>query len=187
MGRLSLAACAAWARRAVLLRAPCAIIGGAQHMAPRAGPVCARARHLRASGPRPVRACGRCAGERLRDRRRRAAAAGRGGLASAGGNAPAATRARDARFAGLHGRNTQKKEASPDFIYSYYARALTFQIVLQEDRIAAVAPKLLEGIDSGPGAVAVVDNVLGPEWCEAMRREAIAVTERGLMKGKLVY
>ena len=78
-------------------------------------------------------------------------------------------------------------EPSPDFIYSCQGdRSLTVRFFLQEDRIAAVAPKLLEGIDSGPGAVAVVDNVLGAEWCEAMRREAIVVTERGLMKGKPV-
>jgi len=54
-----------------------------------------------------------------------------------------------------------------------------------DERIAAVTPSLLEALDAGPGAVAVADNVLGPEWCEAMRREAIAVTERGLMKGTL--
>ena len=98
-------------------------------------------------------------------------------------------RRRERAMQGLQGYMVEilKRQRQVLILFTHYARALTFQIVLQEDRIAAVAPKLLEGIDSGPGAVAVVDNVLGPEWCEAMRREAIAVTERGLMKGKLVY
>ena len=54
---------------------------------------------------------------------------------------------------------------------------------LFEDRIAKVAPAMLEALNAGPGAIAVADNVLGHEHVAAMRREAIAVTERGLLRG----
>jgi hypothetical protein len=54
---------------------------------------------------------------------------------------------------------------------------------LFEARIAEAVPSMLDALNSGPGAMAVVDNVLGMEHTAAMRREAIAVTERGLLKG----
>lgn len=73
------------------------------------------------------------------------------------------------RQAEMHGRLRQKSMSE---LERYF-----------EDRIAKVAPAMLEALNSGPGAVAVVDNVLGLEWCEAMRQEAISVTERGLLKG----
>lgn len=52
-----------------------------------------------------------------------------------------------------------------------------------EQRIAEAAPAMLEQLNSGPGAVAVVDNLLGLDHCLAMRREAIAVTEQDLLFG----
>lgn len=52
-----------------------------------------------------------------------------------------------------------------------------------EERIAKVAPAMLAALNAGPGALAVADNVLGAEDVAAMRREAIAVTERGLLRG----
>jgi hypothetical protein len=54
---------------------------------------------------------------------------------------------------------------------------------LFERRIAEAAPAMLEQLNSGPGAVAVVDNLLGLDHCLAMRREAIAVTEQDLLLG----
>jgi hypothetical protein len=54
---------------------------------------------------------------------------------------------------------------------------------LFEQRIAEAAPAMLEQLNSGPGAVAVVDNLLGLDNCLAMRREAIAVTEQDLLLG----
>ena len=54
---------------------------------------------------------------------------------------------------------------------------------LFEERIAKAAPAMLEALNAGPGAMAVVDNLLGPEHTAAMRREAVAVTESGLLKG----
>ena len=54
---------------------------------------------------------------------------------------------------------------------------------LFEQRIAEAAPAMLEQLNSGPGAVAVVDNLLGLDHCLAMRREAIAVTEQDLLLG----
>jgi hypothetical protein len=52
-----------------------------------------------------------------------------------------------------------------------------------EDRIAKVAPAMLEALNMGPGSMAVVDNVLGLDQTAAMRLEAVAVTERGLLRG----
>lgn len=52
-----------------------------------------------------------------------------------------------------------------------------------EERISAAIPAMIEALDAGPGAVAMVDNVLGVEECLAMRSEAVAVTERGLLRG----
>ncbi len=62
-------------------------------------------------------------------------------------------------------------------------RAISELQELFEARIAEAAPSMLDALNAGPGAMAVVDNVLGMEHTAAMRREAIAVTERGLLKG----
>jgi hypothetical protein len=52
-----------------------------------------------------------------------------------------------------------------------------------EARIAEAVPSLVEALNAGPGAVAIVDNLLGAEACQAMRSEAIAVTEQDLLCG----
>ncbi|KAJ1481553.1 hypothetical protein T484DRAFT_2721509 [Baffinella frigidus] len=54
---------------------------------------------------------------------------------------------------------------------------------LFEERIAKVAPAILEMLNAGPGSMAVVDNLLGLDQTTEMRREAVAVTERGLLRG----
>ena len=62
-------------------------------------------------------------------------------------------------------------------------RALNALEQLFEARIARVAPALVEALNAGPGAVAVADNVLGLDNCKALRREAVAVAEQGLLRG----
>ena len=62
-------------------------------------------------------------------------------------------------------------------------RALNDLEQLFEARIARVAPALVEALNAGPGAVAVADNVLGLDHCKALRREAVAVAEQGLLRG----
>jgi len=54
---------------------------------------------------------------------------------------------------------------------------------LFEDRMASILPQMLEALNSSPGAMAVADNVLGFEHCTQMRSEAVAVAERGLLRG----
>jgi len=46
---------------------------------------------------------------------------------------------------------------------------------LFEERIAKVAPAMLEALNMGPGSMAVVDNVLGVDQTAAMRLEAVSL------------